>query len=117
MRLMMIALLLQVLSAPDPAQMEDAPDLGYRAVPHGLQIPAEVEMGAPSSVAWTSTNTLLVFNRGPNPLMEFTPAGRFVRSWGHGEYRGGPHPLDRFSSQLRWNPVHDSKRLRLLAFE
>ena len=24
------------------------------------------------------------------------------------EGRGGPHPLDRFSSQLRWNPVHDS---------
>ena len=23
-------------------------------------------------------------------------------------WRGGPHPLDRFSSQLRWNPVHDS---------
>ena len=22
--------------------------------------------------------------------------------------RGGPHPLDRFLSQLRWNPVHDS---------
>ena len=22
--------------------------------------------------------------------------------------RGGPHPLDRVSSQLRWNPVHDS---------
>ena len=22
--------------------------------------------------------------------------------------RGGPHPLDRFSSQLRWNPIHDS---------
>ena len=86
MRLMIIALLLQVLSAPDPAQMEDAPDLGYRPVPHWLQIPAEVEMGAPSSVAWTSTNTLLVFNRGPNPLMEFTPDGRFVRSWGHGEY-------------------------------
>ena len=82
MRLMMIALLLQVLSAPDPAQMEDAPDLGYQAVPH----PAGVEMGAPSSVDWTSTNTLLVFNRGPNPLMEFTPDGRFVRSWGHGEY-------------------------------
>ena len=26
----------QILDAPDPAQMEDAPDLGYRAVPHGL---------------------------------------------------------------------------------
>ena len=27
--------------------------------------------------------------------------------------RGGPHPLDRFSSQLRWNPVHDSSDLGL----
>ena len=25
----------QVLDGPDPAQMEDAPDLGYKAVPHG----------------------------------------------------------------------------------
>ena len=29
------------------------------------------------------------------------------------EGRGGPHPLDRFSSQLRWNPVHDSSDLGL----
>ena len=59
----------QVLDAPDPAQMEDAPDLGYRPVPHGLQIPDGLEMGAPSSVVWTSRNQLVVFNRGPNPLM------------------------------------------------
>ena len=76
----------QALDAPDPAQMEDAPDLGYRPVPHGLQIPADVEMGAPSSVVWTSRNHLVVFNRGPNPLMEFDADGSFVRSWGHGEY-------------------------------
>ena len=76
----------QVLDAPDPAQMEDAPDLGYHAVPHGLQIPDDQEMGAPSSVVWTTKNTLLVFNRGPNPLMEFSPDGSFVRSWGQGEY-------------------------------
>ena len=80
MRLLSIFLLLQILTAPDPAQMEDAPDLGYTAVPHGLQIPADLEMGAPSSVAWTSTNHLLVFNRGPNPLMEFNPDGSFVRA-------------------------------------
>ena len=55
MHLMVVALLLQVLTAPDPAQMENAPDLGYKPVPHGLQIPSDVEMGAPSSVAWTST--------------------------------------------------------------
>ncbi len=76
----------QVLDAPDPAQMEDAPDLGYHAVPHGLQIPDDQEMGAPSSVVWTTKNTLLVFNRGANPLMEFNPDGSFVRSWGQGEY-------------------------------
>ena len=29
------------------------------------------------------------------------------------EGRGGPHPSDRFSSQLRWNPVHDSSDLGL----
>jgi len=86
MRLMILALMLQVLTAPDPAQMEDAPDLGYRPVPHGLQIPADVEMGAPSSVDWTSEGRLLVLNRGPNPLMEFEPDGTFVRSWGQGEY-------------------------------
>ena len=86
MRLLSVFLLLQILTGPDPAQMEDAPDLGYKAVPHGLQIPADVEMGAPSSVAWTSANRLLVFNRGPNPLMEFNPDGSFVRAWGQGEY-------------------------------
>ena len=82
----------QVLDAPDPAQMEDAPDLGYHPVPHGLEIPADQEMGAPSSVVWTTKNTLLVFNRGPNPLMEFNPDGSFVRSWGQGEYIR-PHGL------------------------
>ncbi len=75
-----------LLTGPDPAQMEDAPDLGYRPVPHGLQIPDDVEMGAPSSVAWTATNRLLVFNRGPNPLVEFDADGAFVRSWGQGQY-------------------------------
>lgn len=81
-----VLVLLQILSAPDPAQMEDAPDLGYRAVPHGLQIPPAIEMGAPSSVDWTSRNTLLVFNRGTHPLMEFNPDGSFVRAWGQGQY-------------------------------
>jgi DNA-binding beta-propeller fold protein YncE len=86
MRLISLVLLLQVLTAPDPAQMENAPDLGYKAVPHGLQIPDDMEMGAPSSVAWTSQNRLLVFNRGPNPLMEFNPDGSFARAWGQGDY-------------------------------
>ena len=83
----------QVLDAPDPAQMEDAPDLGYRPVPHGLQIPDGLEMGAPSSVVWTSRNQLVVFNRGPNPLMAFEADGTFVRAWGQGGEYIRPHGM------------------------
>ena len=82
----------QILDGPDPAQMEDAPDLGYRAVPHGLEIPAGMEMGAPSSVVWTSRDHLIVFNRGPNPLMAFEADGKFIRAWGQGEYER-PHGM------------------------
>ena len=76
----------QVLDGPDPHQMEDVPDLGFKAVEHGLDIPADLEMGAPSSVVWTKENHLVVFNRGPNPLMEFDAEGGFIRSWGQGDY-------------------------------
>ena len=38
---------------------------------------------------------------------------RRVMRAGEQETRGGPHPSDRFSSQLRWNPVHDSSDLGL----
>ena len=75
-----------LLMEPDPAQMEDAPPLGYGPVPHGLQIPVDLELGAPSSVAWTGEDRLLLFNRGPNPLALFEADGTFVRSWGQGQY-------------------------------
>jgi len=88
--LIVIALLQQtipgVLSGPDPAQMEKAPDLGYRPVPHGLQMPARITMGAPSGVAVTSDGHLIVFNRGPNALLEFDGDGTFVRVIGEGAY-------------------------------
>lgn len=86
MRLTMFVLLLQVLTAPDPAQMEKAADLGYKPVEHGLQLPAGVTMGAPSGVAITRQGHLLVFNRGPVPLLEFDKDGKFVRSMGEGRY-------------------------------
>lgn len=76
----------QALDGPDPLQMEDVPDLGYRAVKHGLKIPYEVELGAASSVVWTREDHLILFNRGPNPLMEFDPRGRLLRTWGQGDY-------------------------------
>ena len=76
----------QALPGPDPLQMENAPDLGYQPVPHGLKIPQDIELGAASSVVWTKENHLILFNRGPNPLMEFDPRGRLLKTWGQGDY-------------------------------
>ena len=42
-------------------------------------------MGAPSSVATTSKDHIIVFNRGPFPLLEFDAHGAFVRSLGEGQ--------------------------------
>lgn len=75
-----------VLDGPDPAQMETAPDLGFKAVEDGLKMPAGITMGAPSSVAFDAHGHMLVFNRGQHPLMEFDGQGVFVRSFGEGRY-------------------------------
>lgn len=74
------------LAGPDPAQMEKAPDLGYKAVPHDPQLPQGVTMGAPSGVQTTKDGHLIVFNRGPFPLLEFDKDGTFVRAMGQGVY-------------------------------
>jgi DNA-binding beta-propeller fold protein YncE len=81
-----------VLSGPDPKQMETAPDLGYRAIEHGLKLPEGVRMGAPSSVAFNARGHMIVFNRGPQPLMEFDPQGTLVRAFGEGRYTR-PHGM------------------------
>lgn len=75
-----------VLSGPDPKQMETAPDLGYRAIETGLTLPEGVKMGAPSSVAFDTTGHMIVFNRGPQPLMVFDAKGALLRAFGEGRY-------------------------------
>jgi len=64
MRAMIVAVLLQVLTAPDPSQMEKAPDLGYVPTPHSFNLPNGLGWGAPSGVAMNSKGHILVFNRG-----------------------------------------------------
>jgi DNA-binding beta-propeller fold protein YncE len=81
-----------VLSGPDPAQMESAPELGYKAVPTNLSMPADKKMGAASSVAVMANGNLLVFNRGEHPLMEFDAKGTLVRAFGDGMY-ARPHGM------------------------
>src|SRR5688572_11546790 len=92
MRLLILGLLLQALSGPDPAQMETAADLGYSPVPIKLSLPEGRSLGAPSSVAIDSRGHLLVFNRGAHPIAEFDRAGAFVRAFGEGAYTR-PHGM------------------------
>jgi len=65
---------------------QTAPDLDYMAVADPLTLPAGVTMGAPASAAFDSKGHLWVLNRGPQPLMEFEPDGKFVRSMGDGMF-------------------------------
>lgn len=76
-----------VLNGPDPAQMERAPVLEYRAIPHGLALPPGVPLGRPSGVAFDSHGHLLVFTRGDRPLLEIDAAsGALVKAFGEGRY-------------------------------
>ena len=65
--------------------------------------------------AFTNVWSLLLFWRAsglrPHPTIS-VEAGTGPRL-AYAIPRGGPHPLDRFSSQLRWDPVHDSSDLGL----
>ena len=92
MTTLIVALVFQVLTAPDPTQMEKVPDLGYVPVPHSFNLPNGLTWGAPSSVAMNAEGHILVFNRGASPLVEFDAGGKFVRSLGEGRY-ARPHGL------------------------
>ena len=86
MKMIVIALLFQMLTASDATQMEKAPDLGYVQVQHSFALPDGLGWGAASSVAMNSEGHILVFNRGPYPLLEFDRDGKFVRTLGEGRY-------------------------------
>jgi DNA-binding beta-propeller fold protein YncE len=68
------------------------PDLGYTPVPDIFKLPAGVNFGPCSGVAVRANNNILVFNRSENALMEFTPAGDWVRTMARGVFTL-PHGL------------------------
>ncbi len=70
----------------DPALLvpQQAPDLGYVAVPDPVTLPAGMTMGATAAVAFDAKGHLFVLTRGPQPIFEFDESGRFVRAFGDG---------------------------------
>lgn len=74
------------------AQTAALPDLGYRAVPDPLKLPAGANFGEVPSVALDARGHIYVFHRGPRALMEFDAAGNFLHSIGEGLFTR-PHGL------------------------
>lgn len=66
--------------------------LDYVAVPESFKLPPGMNFGGTSGIAINSRGHLFVLHRGPNPLMEFDPDGRFIRGWGDGLF-DRPHGL------------------------
>lgn len=66
------------------AQSEKWPDLGYQVVPYALSLPPGANFVETTEVALNSKGHILVFHRGPQPLMEFDSNGGFIRTLGDG---------------------------------
>src|SRR3982750_3921427 len=79
MRVIPLLLLCVLIEIDAFAQPADAPDLDYAAVSESFNLPAGYNFGAVSGVAINSKGNVFVLNRGPHPVMEFEPGGRFVR--------------------------------------
>src|SRR5262245_49601384 len=57
-----------------------------------VEFPKEVELGAVSSVAVDAQDNVYVLHRGPQPIVAFDSAGKYVKSWGKGLFKV-PHGL------------------------
>jgi sugar lactone lactonase YvrE len=86
------SLLMSVLMTVHAVAQASPPPLGYEAVADGLSLPPGMTMGSTSGIAINSKGHIFVLHRGPGPLMEFDPSGKFIRAMGNG-YFDRPHGL------------------------
>ena len=56
----------------------------YKVVPDWPALPGGWNFGEVASVATRAGGNVVVFHRGPHPIMEFESGGKFLRSWGDG---------------------------------
>jgi DNA-binding beta-propeller fold protein YncE len=69
-----------------------AGDLRYEALVQWESLPDGWSFVEVAGVATDSQDRVYVFNRGEHPLVIFDPGGRFVSSWGEGQFRR-PHGI------------------------
>lgn len=66
--------------------------LAYKVVPDWADLPAGWNFGEVPGVAIGPGGRVMVFHRGPHPIMEFESSGKFVRAWGDGLISSFPGP-------------------------
>jgi DNA-binding beta-propeller fold protein YncE len=89
-------------------QFASAADLGYKVAPDWPDLPAGWNFGEVAGVAANLGGRILVFHRGPHPIMEFESGGKFVRSWGDGMISWSPGPSTPSYGSLPARPQCDS---------
>jgi hypothetical protein len=57
----------------------DAPILSHRVIEGALVLPPELTFAVVPSVAINSRGHVFVYHRGPTPVLEFDPSGKFLR--------------------------------------
>src|SRR5690606_8594937 len=62
------------------------PPMAYAVDENWPVLPPGWNFGETPGVATDSRGHVYVLHRGPNPILEFAPEGRLVRSWGEGLY-------------------------------
>jgi sugar lactone lactonase YvrE len=82
MRLRIFCLLL--LGTSFAIAQSNFPTMQYKVDPDWPTLPGGWNFGETPGVAVDATGHVYVLHRGPHPIMEFTPDGRLVRSWGEG---------------------------------
>src|SRR5882724_10439705 len=65
----------------------DLPDFGYKPAADFLSLPSGMNFGEVAGIALNSKGHVFVFNRGPQPLMEFDRDGKFIRTLGDGLFK------------------------------
>jgi DNA-binding beta-propeller fold protein YncE len=59
----------------------------YHVVPDFPQLPQGMRLAGVSGVAVDSKGNVLIFHRGPEPIVVFEPSGKFIRAFGKGLFK------------------------------
>lgn len=102
--------LLAAAAAASAPAADDIPELDYAAEPYWPQLPAGWNLQETPGVAVDARDHVYVFHRGEHPIIELTPGGRVLRSWGEGLFIR-PHAVRIDPDQNIWVVDNDTHQI------